>query len=123
METEDLEAVLGKINSDMQRGEGNCVLPLGIESFEKYERKAAKLKDSLELELEERSQVDNVLNFFQDSSKNYLDDDAFYKLDNISGSGTTTTQDAPSSQNDAASSFFEKLQQQNAATASAKHVS
>ena len=39
----------------MQSGEGNCILPVGIDSFEKYERKAAKLKDSLELEIEERS--------------------------------------------------------------------
>ena len=54
METGDLEKILGQINSDMQRGEGNCFLPLGIDTFEKYERKAAKLKDSLELELEER---------------------------------------------------------------------
>ena len=77
----------------MERGQYNIpALPVGIESFEKYERKAAKLKDSLELELEERMQVDNVLNFFQDSSKNFLDDDAFYRLDDVSGSGTTATQ-------------------------------
>ena len=91
METEELEQVLNKINEDMMGGEGRCVLPIGIESFEKYERKAAKLKDSLELELEERMQVDNVLNFFTDTSKNFLDDDAFYKLDDASGSGTTAT--------------------------------
>jgi hypothetical protein len=36
------------------------------------------LKDSLELELEERSQVDNVINFFMNEKK-FLDDD-FYKL-------------------------------------------
>ena len=113
LETEDLERILNKINFDMQSGEGNCVLPVGIESFEKYERKAAKLKDSLELEMEERSQVDNVLNFFQDNSKNYLDDDAFYKLDDPSGflkntnshSGTTATNNEPSSQGDT-SSFY-----------------
>ena len=76
----------------MERGQYNIPsLPIGIESFEKYERKAAKLKDSLELELEERMQVDNALNFFQDSSKNFLDDDAFYRLDDASGSGTTAT--------------------------------
>lgn len=38
-----------------------------------------KLKDSLELELEERSQVDNVINFFTNEKK-FLDDDDFYKL-------------------------------------------
>ena len=66
METEELQQILDRINSDMQRGAGNCTLPKNIESFDKYERKAAKLKDSLELELEEREQVDNVLNFFTD---------------------------------------------------------
>jgi hypothetical protein len=74
----------------MEKGAGNCSLPLGIDSFEKYEKKAAKLKDSLELELEERSQVDNVLNFFSDSSKNFLDYDNFYKLDNTSGDTTAS---------------------------------
>ena len=48
----------------MVLGEGNCTLPEGVETFEKYERKALKLKDCLELELDERSQVDNVINFF-----------------------------------------------------------
>ena len=97
METEDLERILAKIDSDMQIG-SNCQLPVGIESFEKYQRKAAKLKDSLELELEERAQVDNVLNFFQDPAKNFLDDDVFYRLDDKADSGTTVTQDkdAPS---------------------------
>ena len=97
METEELEQILNRINRDMQAGESQCVqLPSGIETFEKYERKAAKLKDSLELELEERQQVDNVLNFFTDSSKNFLDDDAFYKLDDASG--TTASKDSQSLQ-------------------------
>ena len=43
---------------------GNCDIPSKFESFEKYERKALKLKEHLELELEERGQVDNVLSFF-----------------------------------------------------------
>ena len=64
-------------------GEGNCSLPEGIETFEKYERKAGKLRDCLELELDERSQVDNVINFFTDKQANFLDDDAFYKLDDV----------------------------------------
>ena len=104
----------------MERGQYNIpALPVGIESFEKYERKAAKLKDSLELELEERMQVDNVLNFFQDSSKNFLDDDAFYRLDDASGSGTTATQNnVPSSQN----SFFQQMGDQSIPI-SAKHLS
>jgi hypothetical protein len=33
---------------------GNCDIPSKFESFEKYERKALKLKEHLELELEER---------------------------------------------------------------------
>lgn len=37
------------------------------------------MKDSLELELDERSQVDNVISFFMDSSKRFLEDDEFYK--------------------------------------------
>lgn len=65
METEDLEEVLAMIRSDMLIGEERCVLPQGVTSFEKYERKAAKLKDCLELELDERAQVDNVVNFFE----------------------------------------------------------
>ena len=92
METDELERVLSKINMDMQKGEAHCALPVGIESFEKYQRKAAKLVDSLELELEERSQVDNVLNFFEEAtSKDYLDDDAFYRLDPKSAGGTTAS--------------------------------
>jgi len=43
------------------------MLPPEMDSLEKYERKALKLKDSLELELDERSQVDNVINFFIDN--------------------------------------------------------
>jgi len=54
-------------------------LPDQIDSFEKYQRKAIKLKDSLELELDERSQVDNVINFFMDNSKKFLEDEEFYK--------------------------------------------
>ena len=61
-----------------------------------------------------------MLNFFQDSTKNYLDDDAFYKLDDASGSGTTATQNVPSSQGDS-SSFFKQHYAEQAL--SAKHVS
>ena len=55
METEDLQKVLQMLTEDMILGEGNCNLPEGVESFEKYERKANKLRDCLELELDERS--------------------------------------------------------------------
>ena len=35
-----------------------------------------------------------MISFFTDSSKNFLDDDAFYKLDNVSGSGPSTNADS-----------------------------
>ena len=63
METSKLEEVLNQIESDLISG-GQCEIPDRFETFEKYERKALKLKESLELELEERGQVDNVLSFF-----------------------------------------------------------
>jgi len=61
-------------------------LPKGITSFDKFERKALKLKDCIELKLEERAQVDNVISFFTDTSKKYLDDDSFFKIDSNSSS-------------------------------------
>jgi hypothetical protein len=64
-------------------------LPAGW-NFEKFERKALKLKDCLELELEERAQVDNVINFFTDTSKKFLDDDDFYKLDQPTQQATSS---------------------------------
>ena len=82
--------------------DGKCQIPDRFESFEKYKKKALKLKEHLELELEERGQVDDVLNFFMGTgatakpvsghsttsagSLNFLDDDQFYKPMNISGS-------------------------------------
>ena len=62
---------------------GTCELPKGFDSYEKFERKALKLKESLELELEERKQVDDVISFFiEKSTKNngidLLNDDHFY---------------------------------------------
>jgi hypothetical protein len=63
METSKLEEVLNQIESDLISG-GQCEIPDRFETFEKYERKALKLKEHLELELEERGQVDNVLSFF-----------------------------------------------------------
>ena len=63
MEAEQLQEILDELDHDMMLGE-NCQLPEGVESFEKYERKAHKLKDCLELELEERAKVDDVISFF-----------------------------------------------------------
>jgi hypothetical protein len=59
-------------------------LPKGFESYDKFERKALKLKESLELELEERRQVDDVISFFVnkngvDIGMDLLNDDKFYQ--------------------------------------------
>ena len=53
METSQLQALLDEINSDLLSG-GTCQIPDRFDSFEKYERKALKLRGHLELELEER---------------------------------------------------------------------
>ena len=64
METGQLEALLRNINDDMANPEA-CEIPDRFDGDrEKYQRKCTKLKEYLELELEERGQVDNVLNFF-----------------------------------------------------------
>jgi hypothetical protein len=55
LETEQLDDLLNMINNDMLVGEGQCQLPDGVESFARYEKKANKLRECLELELEERS--------------------------------------------------------------------
>ena len=64
METGQLEALLQNINDDFANPE-TCEIPQRFEGDrEKFQRKSVKLKEYLELELEERGQVDNVLNFF-----------------------------------------------------------
>ena len=55
LETEELEKLLDQLNNDMIMGEGECQLPDGVDNFAKYERKAGKLRECLELELEERA--------------------------------------------------------------------
>jgi hypothetical protein len=52
-ETEHLEQILQEVSTALLSG-GQCELPKGYDSFEKFERKAMKLKEALELELEER---------------------------------------------------------------------
>jgi hypothetical protein len=84
METGKLSELLDLINTDMALGQGSCVVPGRFESFEKYQKKALKMKESLELELEERGQVDNVLSFFlqvkgDKQEDTFLDDDEFFK--------------------------------------------
>ena len=63
METSKLEELMERIDRDVA-SEGKCQIPDRFESFEKYRKKALKLKEHLELELEERGQFDDVLNFF-----------------------------------------------------------
>ena len=57
-ETDQLESLLNEIDQILMQGaQGNQTdieLPKGYESYDKFERKALKLKESLELELEER---------------------------------------------------------------------
>ena len=67
-ETAQLEQLLWQIAEDV-KSEGKCEIPERCETFEKYLKKALKLKEHLELELEERGQVDNVLNFFMGFGK------------------------------------------------------
>lgn len=69
LETASLERLLDELNWDLVSG-GHCIIPDRFESFEKYERKAVKLREHIELELEERGQVDNILNFFSKASTN-----------------------------------------------------
>ena len=93
METSQLQALLEQINEDLLSN-GSCVLPDRFDSFEKYQKKALKLKEHLVLEVEERGQVDNVLNFFLQSSSDFsndkfLDDDQFYKPMNVSSTNST----------------------------------
>ena len=79
METSQLEALLRTIDEDMKNEQ--CLLPDRFDTFEKYRKKALKMRPHLELELEERNQVDDVLNFFNMSKKDeaFLNDDEFYK--------------------------------------------
>jgi len=60
-----------------------CELPDRFDSFQRYEKKAIKLREHIELELEERCQADNVINFFLQQSnakqEEFLDDDKFYQ--------------------------------------------
>lgn len=66
METSELQALLAQINDDIEAG-NSCIVPERFETAERYLKKAVKMKEHIELELEERGQVDNVLNFFLSS--------------------------------------------------------
>ena len=55
LETEQLETIFHEIKNELAKGPQHAKLPKGVDSFEKFERKAAKLIDCIELELEERA--------------------------------------------------------------------
>lgn len=83
-ETGQLESVLAELELMLSSDNHHTQeLPRGFDSYEKFERKAIKLREHLELELEERRQVDDVISFFvsKGSSKgvDLLSDDQFYQ--------------------------------------------
>ena len=61
--------MLQQLSADLERArlDPSC-LPPRIETVDKLERKIAKLRDCIELELEERSAVENVIGFFTSDS-------------------------------------------------------
>ncbi len=83
-ETEQLESILNEINVILVPGGPRLPsqLPKGFESFDKFERKALKLREHIELELGERRQVDDVISFFASKTVkggiDLLSDDQFY---------------------------------------------
>jgi hypothetical protein len=54
IETSNLHALQNMINRDLSLAEANVVLPDRFETYDKYIKKALKLKDALDLEIEER---------------------------------------------------------------------
>jgi hypothetical protein len=85
-ETEQLETLLSDIERLLDPNNKLQQLPKGFETFEKFERKALKLREHVELELEERKQVDDVISFFiskstagKKGSIDMLSDDQFYQ--------------------------------------------
>ena len=64
-----LRQMLTQLRADLKGGrEDSACLPAGIETVQKLERKIAKLIECIELELEERSAVENVIGFFTGDS-------------------------------------------------------
>lgn len=83
LETDQLSTLLTELNHELGKGPNNAEIPPNIDSFDKFERKVNKLKDCIELELEERAQVDNVIGFFTETAQHggnidLLDDEAFF---------------------------------------------
>jgi hypothetical protein len=70
---------LTQIDTKLAQDPSKVELPENVDNYDKFKKKALKLKDALELELDERKQVDNVINFFVGGSsmikEDLLDDD------------------------------------------------
>eukprot|EP00347_Sterkiella_histriomuscorum_P010309 403376796 len=131
-ETDQLESLLTEIDQLLLQGaNGNqqqVQLPKGFESFDKFERKALKLKESLELELDERRQVDDVISFFVNQSgsganggmfgnNDLLNDDKFYQPMQKQTNNIPITQDEINNNKNETkqqqSSNYHQLSQQN----------
>jgi hypothetical protein len=78
-ETEQLEQVQKDLQRMLDPTSPPPALPKGFDSFEKFERKALKLLEHVELELEERRQVDDVISFFVSKKDDLLSDDKFFR--------------------------------------------
>ena len=64
LETEELEGTISRIQNFLLNP--NKLVPEGFSSWEKFERKGGQLREAIELELQERRQVEDVINFFTD---------------------------------------------------------
>jgi len=54
---------------------------MGINSFDKFEKRALKLQDCIAVELGKRSEVDDIINFFAQTNRKLFMGDSFYKLE------------------------------------------
>jgi hypothetical protein len=72
LETCDLENILEEIKLNLEQK----TIGDGFETYEKYERKASDILPSIEMELEERKKVDDVVNFFLNINMNDLNMDS-----------------------------------------------
>ena len=92
METEQLQELLEKINAALLLPDE---VPAGFETFDKFERKAFKLKDNLELELEERKKVDDLIDFFTGLQEppSLTNEEEFFKPSFLKGSSNPMASD------------------------------
>lgn len=72
LETEELERLMIKIVTALEDKE---TVPPGFEDYYDFEEAAEGLKEAVELEIDERKQVDEVINFFDMKLPDYMDID------------------------------------------------